>query len=228
MYIHMCVYIYTFICTYIYTYIYIYIHACGYNKSTCCRLCLHWWHPCCEKQHIDKQSRETHRISIQYQQGKTAKMTCERMKLVLRDRVQECTYAGVQVECRYARMHCREFAAFASFAHSDLIIPLPIFLVLALFDKHATQTTWGGSGWIRGNAYTESDVQINQSKEKRGDCSINDLGGKRREFTRARGMGWKWRRRGNSHSCSTTSGWTAGCSNKVVDRESKRIPTYET
>jgi len=58
----------------------------------------------CGTQHINKQSRKTHRISTQHQQGKTARMKRERMKWVLRHRVQECTYAGAKVECTYACM----------------------------------------------------------------------------------------------------------------------------
>jgi len=147
------------------------------TKSTCC-LCLHWWHALCGRQHIDKESRETNVDIHSISKRKNSKDQLWENEMGV-DRQS----AGMHVCSRAARVQVCAYPlslirAFASFAHSDLIIHFPIDLDLELFDKHATQTTWGGSGWIRGNACTESDAKTNQTERKTRRLQHQGGGGK--------------------------------------------------
>ena len=167
-------------------------------------------------------------ISTQYQRGKTARINCERMKWVLTDRVQECTYAAVQLECRYAHIHCPWFALSPLLRIRTWSYIFQLILTLSCLTNtphRQREVVVVGYEEMHAQNQTQRPTRL---KEKREDCSIKEVGGKRWECTRAKGMGPNWRRRGNSHSCSTSSGRTAGRWSKVADRESKRIPTFHT
>ena len=99
-----------------------------------------------------------------------------------------CRHAGTMQVCTYVRMNCRGCALLSlSRAHSDLIIILPIMLLLALFEKHGRWTRWGESGWIRGNACTETDATINQTEGKTR--RLQHQGGRGQEGGNT--LGWK-------------------------------------
>ena len=75
-------------------------------KSTCCRLCLHWRHPLCGRQHIETQSRETHRRIHGKATRKHRQDAVRENDMGGERRMQECTHPRMQVQCSYARMQC--------------------------------------------------------------------------------------------------------------------------
>lgn len=107
----------------------------GYTRSVDCRML------------TNHQERPTGKFT-QKVQGNTPRNKWERMRCMVREKVQECTQACIQAECRHAHMFSRWFTLSPPApAHSHRVIQLLChqFLVHLLFDKHAAQTMWDGS-----------------------------------------------------------------------------------
>jgi len=151
-------------------------------KSTCCRLCLHWRHPLCGRQHIETQSRETQRRIKAKQPGKTARIQCERMKWVVRG---ACKNAGMQA-CRYnAGMRVRNVVdSRFRLSHTHILTSSYFCWLIRFVSLHYLTNTAHGQGEVRVVGYegmhAQKQTQLStRLKGKQQDCNIKEVGGKR-------------------------------------------------